>query len=279
MKKWDLKLHYEDPDERSYFTSACFSPTSDLLIGGLSNGNLVFFERCVDGRWTNIRSSTVCANSKKLDLAKQCFADQAVVDSDFVPVQRKCPMLITAGSMELKLWFISDHLEPTAPPNFVPNGLEFPPVEHTKRALTANHVTSIEAEYGYRFNSVRCCPDGMNFAYTQHKSVYVRRIDRIEPCLKVFNAIAEPTKIDYSPIENEILLVGDAHGNGNIVDMRVQPTQNIPNFKANAAQILSKRFKYVIDCGFSNDGTKFEPFDLSNDGTKFLPFDLSNDGM
>ncbi|OHS94276.1 hypothetical protein TRFO_39525 [Tritrichomonas foetus] len=257
MKKWELKLHHQETNLKGIMTSISYSPSGDLIVAGMSNGNILFFERRLDGSWSNIQSSTIKANTDKVDLSMQCLANPSVVDTDFVPVQRKCPMLLTAGEKEVKLWFISDHLEPTAPPDFVPHGLEFPPVYRSERLLTANQVTSFESQYGMKFSSVRCCPDGMNFAYCESKNVSIRRVDRINPSLMVYHSDSELTKLDYHPNENEIILIGDASGRANIVDMRVQPTQSTPNLRANASHLLANRFNYVNDCKFSADGTKF----------------------
>lgn len=258
MKKWELKYHFQDTKENSIISSISYSQTNDLIVAGTSKGDLLFFERCVDGTWSNIESSTIKGTDQKFDFFSQCFADPTIIDLDFVPIQRKCPMLLTASEKQIKLWFISNHLEPIAPPDFTPKGLQFPTVFQSERLLTPNQVTSFESDYGESFNSLRCCPDGINFAYCQDKTISVRYVDRIDPALTVFLSTTKLTKIDYSPKEYEILLAGDYVGRANIIDMRSQPVLKTPSLCATSASIIGpKRFYYVNDCGFSPDGTKF----------------------
>lgn len=257
MKKWDLKYHYQVTNN-SIITSISYSQTNDLIVAGTSTGDLLFFERCVDGSWSNIESSTVKGTDQKFDLFYQCFANPTIIDLDFVPIQRKCPMLLTASHKQIKIWFISNHLEPIAPPDFSPKGLEFPTIFQSERLLTPNQVTSFESEYGENFTSLRCCPDGINFAYCQDKTISVRYVDRVDPALTVFLSSAKLTKLDYHPQEYEILLAGDYVGRANIIDMRSQPILKSPSLCATTASIIGpKRFYYINDCKFSPDGSKF----------------------
>lgn len=258
MKKWDFKYHYEDQNEKSSITSLTYSPISDLIVAGTSTGDLLFFEVGVDGNWMNIKSSTIKGVDEKFDFYAQTFANMSIIDCDFVPIQRKCPMLLTAAQKEIKLWFISDHLEPVAPPNFAPKGLEFPAVYQSERLLTPNQITSINSQYSSNFSSLCCCPDGMTFGYCENQTVFVRRVDRIDPSLSVYISDTTLTKIDFHPNEYEIFLVGDENGKASIVDMRVQPTQKTPTLSAKSGLLLGKNsYLYINDCKFSADGTKF----------------------
>ncbi|OHS99122.1 hypothetical protein TRFO_34524 [Tritrichomonas foetus] len=255
MKKWERKFCFFQNDDTptNQITSISVAKSGDQICAGTMSGQIYLFERRVDGSWD--KTLTWIANKEIVDVRQQKAISGKVIDTDIFTIQRKCPLLISAGLREIRLWFISDRYEPVAPAGFVPKGIQFPPISSRERFVTANEISLIQSDSS--FGSVRACQDGLSFAYTENTNVVIRRADHIEPYLIVFKNDSTLTRVDFHPTQFDILLTGDELGFCNFIDLRVQPTQSSATLRANSSKVLMDRHAYCADCRFSPDGSKF----------------------
>lgn len=251
---WDLKHIYKASDVPMVFSSLAFSPNNQILAAGTTTGTVRLFERRSDGAWGHVAvfpgTSWEAIHRPDIDLT--------ITDMEFVPVHRKSEVLITAISEEICVWFVSSRPGLVAPPGFSPHGLEFPTVSRSgERIIEANEATLIQPPSGSVFHSVKANPDGMTFGYTLDKSLIVKRVDRIEPSLTVYESQERLTRLDFHPRESDVVLVGDEIGRAGFIDMRVKPTTDTPNRQWDSQGILGPKFTYISDLKISPDGQKF----------------------
>ena len=255
MKKWIRKYSYFHGDQAppNPITSVSVARSGSLVCAGTKSGEIYLFERRVDGSWD--RTLSWVASREIVDVRQQKAISGKIIDTDIFTIQRMCPLLISAGQREIRLWFISDRYEPKAPSDFSPKGIQFPPILNRERFVTANELSLIRSDTS--FGSVRACLDGLSFAYTEATKVVMRRADHVQPYLIVFRNDSILTRVDFHPFKFDIMITGDELGFCSIVDLRVQPTQTSAALRANASTSLIERYAYIADCRFSPDGTKF----------------------
>lgn len=269
MKKWIKKFDFsDDPDHSNQITSISMTSEGDQVYAGSKSGRIYLFERRVDGSWDNTLTWT--ANRSIVDAMRHQKISEEVIDTDIFTIQKKSPLLITAGFREIRIWFISDRYETCAEKSFEPNGIEFPKETSRQRFVAANEISLFQTMYN--FSSVRACQDGLSFGYTEENEVSIRRIDRSESNLAVFKNDNPLTRVDFEPNHYDIILTGDENGNCSIVDLRIQPQTTVPTCRINCANFLKDRFYYVNDCRFSPDGTKF----FSRHFGSFFIWDIKN---
>ena len=251
---WDLKHIYKASDVPMVFSSLAFSPNNRILAAGTTTGTVRLFERRKDGAWGHVAAFP----GTSWEAIYHSEMDLTITDMEFVPVHRKTEVLITAITEEICVWFVSSRPGLVAPPGFSPKGLEFPTISRSgERIIEANEATLIQPPSGGNFHAVKASPDGMTFGYTLDSSLVLKRIDRIEPSLTVYESDELLTRLDFDPRESEIVIVGDTEGKADLIDMRVQPTTDKPNRQWDAGSLLGSKFKYVSDLKISPDGSKF----------------------
>lgn len=258
-KSWIRKYQYKQPENEllNPITSISVAKSGEMVCAGATSGHIYLFERRVDGTWDN--TLTWLANKEIVDVRMRKSISGIVLDTDFFTIQRKCPLLISAGLREIRIWFISDRYEPSAPIDYNPTDLTFPPIskKNRERFVAANEITLIQSSDGSFFGSVRACQDGLTFGYTESTRVVIRRVDHVDPLLVVYTNDSTLTRVDFHPTQFDLIIAGDERGYCNVVDLRIQPTQSTPTCRADASRILADRYKHVADCRFSPDGSMF----------------------
>ena len=255
-KQLKLKYKFEPSlaDASNEVTSISVAHSGDQICAGTTSGKIHIFERRVDGSWA--RTLTWVANKEVLDARLRKSISGIVLDTDIFTIDRKCPLLISAGLREIRLWSISDRYKPSVTTNFHGTGLQFPPVSHRERYVGANEISLIQSSDSEFFGSVRACRDGLTFAYTEDRKAIIRRVDHIEPSLTVYTNDNVLTRVDFHPTRFDLILCGDDSGCCNLVDLRIQPSQTSPTIRMNGGKDIIG-FKYVSDCRFSPDGSIF----------------------
>lgn len=241
--------------ETNAITSISVAKSGHQVYAGTASGEIHLFERRVDGSW--FHSLTWVAHHESVDVHLRQSIRGTIIDTDIFPIQRKCPLLITAGLREIRIWSISERLDPVCNFQFSGDKLEFPPVQERERHIGVNEISLIQTRDSSFFGSVRACQDGTTFAYTEDKGLFVRRVDNIEPCLEVYTSDHVLTRVDVHPNRYDLVLVGDENGCCNVLDLRIQTTQTTPTVRTNGRSRLADRFTYVADCRFSPDGSTF----------------------
>lgn len=255
MKQWKPEHIYQSPDGAPDINSLSFSYDSTQVIGGTTTGEILLFEMAPDGKWSLATSWQ--AVKETIDPRSNELVDASIVDTDFFPIERKCPMCVTAGKREMRLWFVSDYTRPKPDPEFKPKGFSFPKIAGYDRIIQPNEVAFFASNGQYKFTSVRANPDGLSFGYTEGSKIYIRKVDRIDPAFEVFSSDAELTKLDYNPTNTNLILAADETGRAGIIDLRIQPHQNKPVKSARAYDLIGQKPVYISDCKYSSNGTDF----------------------
>lgn len=253
----ERRYRFEPPETESpnVVTSISVARSGEQICAGTTTGKIHIFERRVDGSWS--KTLTWVANREIVDARLRKSISGIVLDTDIFTIDRKCPLLISAGFREIRLWSISDRFNPVSKTPFHSHGLEFPRVSGRERFVGANEISLIQSNDSAFFSSVRACQDGLTFAYTEEKRVIIRRVDHIEPSLTVYTNDNLLTRVDFHPTRFDCILCGDDSGFCNMVDMRIQPIQTTPTLRTDGGRCISDGYRYVNDCRFSPDGSIF----------------------
>lgn len=255
MKQWTIQhsfLRNENDDNFNRLTSISVNNNGEQVYAGSKSGEVYLFERRIDGTWDN--TMRWIANKEMVDVRQHKAVSGEIIDTDIFSDDRKSPLLITAGIREIRIWLISDSYEPHINLDFHPNGIQFPPKTDRKRYVSANNISLIRTDLS--FTSVRTCLDGMTFAYTEGCFANIRRIDHLDSPLTVFKNDCSLTRVDFHPKQYHLLLTGDEKGISNMIDLRIQPTQQ-KSQNMSLPKLSVDHFNYISDCRFSPDGSKY----------------------
>ncbi|KAH0787978.1 hypothetical protein GPJ56_008079 [Histomonas meleagridis] len=254
MEKWSPNFTFQNDPETGYITCLSFSMGNDYLAAGTSKGDILLFNQ--KNSWSQVNK--IVGTSLSIDERIRDVTRSPVYDLDFIPIKRHCPLLLTLGSQEIRILSISNHEIPLVNEDFQLNGMEFPIFSQTQQLFSMNEVTRCNPRIGCNFSSLKCSPNGIDFSYTESTYIVVRRIEHLNPSLQVYTSEeARLTRLDYSPTDSEVILVGDEVGFGNIIDTRIQPHQSVPSRRTMPSKVLTTKPRSVLDCRFSSDGTKF----------------------
>ena len=254
MEKWSIDFTFQNEPDSGHITCFSFSIGGQYLAAGTSTGEILLFHHT--NNWSHV--SKIVGTSLSIDQRICDVTRSPLYDLDFIPVKRNCPLLLSLGRQEVRILSVSNHEVPIVSDDFLPTGTEFPIFTQTRPLFSINEVTRCNPRIGCDFSSVKCSPNGIDFSCTESTFIVTRRIERMNPSLQVYTSEdAGLTRLDYSPTDGDVLLVGDEVGFGNIIDTRIQPHQSVPSRRTMPPKVLANKPRDVLDCRFSPDGGRF----------------------
>ena len=251
---WNLSHNYKASDTNMVYSSLAFSSDDKILAAGTTTGFVQLFELSKRHTWEQV--SMFPGSSWKSGYGP--VSDFTLMDMQFIPLERNSMPFLTASKDEICLWNVSHHAGLPAGYNFVAHGLEFPPLMPSGEAtLSVAEALLIHPTTEGKFHAARASNDGLMFGYTLNNSLRMRRVDRPDAELTVYESDTTLMRMDFDPNQNEIVVIGDKWGRIDLLDMRVKPTTDVPTRRWDARPILDSRFGYVSDVRFSPDGKTF----------------------
>ncbi|KAH0791507.1 Protein phosphatase PP2A regulatory subunit B [Histomonas meleagridis] len=216
---------------------------------------MLLFEKSSNGEWN--KTLQWIGSNDEVDPALQKQINGCILDTDFFQYQGK-PILACCSSRKIGIWLISEQPKPILNSPYNPNGLEFPSFSIPEKCvLTAKEVEHFQPISDSYFNSICICRDNLTLCYSEGNDVFIRRIDNFDPHLNVYTNDSLITRVDFHPTQYDLLLSGDESGFCNIIDLRIQPKQNKPNFRADVTKNIGNDLTFINECKFSPDGTYF----------------------